>query len=189
MDNKKFGAYLAELRRGKNWTQRELAERIHVTDKAVSKWERGLGFPDIHTLEPLADALGVSMLELMHSEPIPDEVASEDASKALEDVLGAACWQRRLERRNTVIVLVSVLTLVLLVFLVDAMGWYGFVGVCLPIILLLAGIIFMFAGYRSFRRKRGWISLTVIGLVAVSIPVVALVLFAFAFLWGGPVPN
>ena len=49
-------------------TQAELAEKIHVTDKAISRWERGLGFPDIQTLEPLAQALGISILELMRSE-------------------------------------------------------------------------------------------------------------------------
>lgn len=49
-------------------TQAELAGKIGVTDKAVSRWERGLGFPDINTMEPLADALGISLLELMRSE-------------------------------------------------------------------------------------------------------------------------
>ena len=51
----------------KKMTQAELAEKINVTDKAVSRWERGLGFPDIQTLEPLAQALGISVLELMRS--------------------------------------------------------------------------------------------------------------------------
>ena len=44
----------------------ELAEQLHVTDKAVSRWERGVGLPDINTLEPLADALGLSLADLMH---------------------------------------------------------------------------------------------------------------------------
>ena len=52
-----FGAFLAETRRARGLTQRDLAERLHVTDKAVSRWERGVGLPDINTLEPLADAL------------------------------------------------------------------------------------------------------------------------------------
>lgn len=49
-------------------TQAELAEQINVTDKAVSRWERGLGFPDISTIEPLAKALDLSVLELMRSQ-------------------------------------------------------------------------------------------------------------------------
>ena len=55
------------IRKEKKMTQAELAEKINVTDKAVSRWERGLGFPDIQTLEPLAQALGISVLELMRS--------------------------------------------------------------------------------------------------------------------------
>jgi len=44
MDNKKIGTFILELRKSKNMTQRELAEKLNVTDKAVSKWERGLGY-------------------------------------------------------------------------------------------------------------------------------------------------
>ena len=61
MDAKKFCTFIATLRKENNMTQVELAQKLQVTDKAVSKWERGLGFPDINTIEPLADALGVSV--------------------------------------------------------------------------------------------------------------------------------
>lgn len=50
MDSKKFGEFIATIRKEKGWTQAELAEKISVTDKAVSRWERGLGFPDINTI-------------------------------------------------------------------------------------------------------------------------------------------
>lgn len=68
MEAKKFGQFIAGMRKEKKMTQAELAGKIHVTDKAISRWERGLGFPDIQTLEPLAQALGISVLELMRSE-------------------------------------------------------------------------------------------------------------------------
>ena len=68
MEAKKFGQFIAEIRKERKMTQAELAAEIHVTDKAVSRWERGLGFPDIQTIEPLAQALGISVLELMRSE-------------------------------------------------------------------------------------------------------------------------
>ena len=54
MEAKEFGRFIAGMRKEKKMTQAELAEKIHVTDKAVSRWERGLGFPDIQTIEPLA---------------------------------------------------------------------------------------------------------------------------------------
>ncbi len=68
MEAKQFGQFIAGIRKEKKMTQAELAGKIHVTDKAISRWERGLGFPDIQTLEPLAQALGISVLELMRSE-------------------------------------------------------------------------------------------------------------------------
>ena len=66
VDAKTFGAFLAQMRRAQGLTQAELAEQLYVTDKAVSRWERGIGLPDINTLEPLADALGLSLADLMH---------------------------------------------------------------------------------------------------------------------------
>ncbi len=68
MDAKVFGKFIMERRKQLGMTQAELAEKINVTDKAVSRWERGLGFPDINTLEPLADAFGIEVVELMRSE-------------------------------------------------------------------------------------------------------------------------
>lgn len=65
MDNERFGAFVAQLRKEQRLTQKELADRLNVTDKAVSKWETGKGFPDVKLLEPLAQALGVSLVELM----------------------------------------------------------------------------------------------------------------------------
>ena len=62
MDNRKTGTFIRMLRKGKNLTQRELAEQLHITDRAVSKWERGLCAPDLSLLEPLAEALNTSVL-------------------------------------------------------------------------------------------------------------------------------
>ena len=65
MDNKQFGGFIAQLRKEQGLTQKELADKLNVTDKAVSKWETAKGFPDVKLLEPLAQALGVSLVELM----------------------------------------------------------------------------------------------------------------------------
>lgn len=92
MDAEKFGAFIAAARKEKNMTQKALAEKLHVTDKAVSRWERGLGFPDIHTIEPLAEALGVSLLELLHAER---ETAAPDAGADARRRMRSASSRRR----------------------------------------------------------------------------------------------
>lgn len=78
MDAKTFGAFLARMRKSQGLTQAELAQQLHVTDKAVSRWERGVGLPDIITLEPLADALGLTLADLMHCrDPQEADIAPE----------------------------------------------------------------------------------------------------------------
>ena len=70
MDKYVTGAVIRRLREKKNMTQEELAEKIFVSSKAVSKWETGQGFPDISLIEPLAQALGISVIELLSGEDI-----------------------------------------------------------------------------------------------------------------------
>ena len=65
MDAKRMGLFISQLRKDKNMTQLDLARKIHVSDKTVSRWERGIGFPDIQLLEPLSNALGITVAELM----------------------------------------------------------------------------------------------------------------------------
>ena len=81
MDVKRTGSFIAEMRKGKNMTQAELAAKLQVTDKAVSRWERGVGYPDITLLEPLAGQLGVTVLDILRGEKtFPDN--SQAGSRA-----------------------------------------------------------------------------------------------------------
>lgn len=68
MDRSKTGALIAAARKEKNMTQKELAKVLHVSDRAVSKWERGVGFPDVSLLEPLAEALNLQVMDLLRGE-------------------------------------------------------------------------------------------------------------------------
>ena len=70
MDRYVTGAVIRRLRENKRLTQEELAEKLYVSGKAVSKWETGQGFPDISLLEPLAKALDISVIELLSGENI-----------------------------------------------------------------------------------------------------------------------
>lgn len=72
------GSTIKMLREARGMTQAQLAERIGVSDKAVSKWETAKGLPDISLLQPLAAALGVSVIELMNGEPIVNRNVSSN---------------------------------------------------------------------------------------------------------------
>lgn len=73
LDKGSFGRFLAQLRRERGLTQRDLAEMLFISDKAVSKWERGLSLPDVSLLLPLAEKLGVSVTELLEGRRMPQE--------------------------------------------------------------------------------------------------------------------
>lgn len=70
------GQTVRQLREARKMTQSELAERLGVIDKTVSKWETGRGLPDITLLQPLSEALGVSLIELMNGQPIKNRNTS-----------------------------------------------------------------------------------------------------------------
>lgn len=67
MDSQKFGTLISELRKERGWTQLELAQKLNVTDKAVSKWERGTSDPNTSNLIALAKLYGISAEELLKS--------------------------------------------------------------------------------------------------------------------------
>lgn len=104
----RFGAFVAERRKQKNLTQKELAEKLYVSDKAVSKWERGLSMPDISLLTPLAESLGVSVAELlaceaMESETISTAQVDDLVKKALTFSEKSPEQQRADHRKNALI--------------------------------------------------------------------------------------
>lgn len=91
MSEKSFGTMIATLRKEKDVTQLDLARKMGVTDKAVSKWERDLSFPDISSLPKLAEELGVTVDELLKAktEKPERESATQKARPLVELVLKA----------------------------------------------------------------------------------------------------
>ena len=96
MENKTMGQVIAALRKEKGMTQKELADKLNITDKAVSKWERDLSCPDINSIPNLAEILGVSVEELMQVKKEADAPVSkvaeilEIAPKAVALAMGIA---------------------------------------------------------------------------------------------------
>ena len=79
MDQDKSGKFIAKLRKDKNMTQEQLAEKMGVSINAVSKWERGLSFPDVSLYKGLCKELGISIEELINGEKDNSEEAKEKA--------------------------------------------------------------------------------------------------------------
>lgn len=86
MNPQKTGSLIATIRKQQNRTQQDLANELGVSSAAVSKWERGIGFPDVSLVEPLATSLGITIAELFKGERINDSVDNEYES-LLADVV------------------------------------------------------------------------------------------------------
>lgn len=81
MDRYIVGSMIKKIREEKKMTQTELAVKLHVSDKTVSKWETGKGYPDITLVGPLAEALGISVIELMSGNGITNSNRCSDMTK------------------------------------------------------------------------------------------------------------
>ena len=81
MDTEKMGRFIAERRKDKHMTQKDFARMLNITDKAVSKWERGISCPDISLLPSVADILGVTIHELLNGEQSNTEAEGPAAGR------------------------------------------------------------------------------------------------------------
>ena len=95
MDAKVTGCFIAQLRKELGLTQKELAEKLEVTDKAISRWETGKGLPDTSLLKPLAEIFGVSVGELLSGKRMDD---SQIKNQADHIILESLSYEERQEK-------------------------------------------------------------------------------------------
>lgn len=116
MNNAKTGKLIAALRKQNNMTQQNIADALHVTSKAVSKWERGLSFPRVDILERLAYVLGVSVMDILAGEIIESQTIAEKADELSIQVLQK---ENRTRRKFAGACAVSIILLMAVLFY----GW------------------------------------------------------------------
>ncbi len=117
MTSKECGNFIAELRKEKKLTQKELAEKINVSDKAVSRWETGKGYPDVTSLVSLSEYFDVSVNELLSGKRLTVENIKETADENLISVFGQV--QKNKKQQNLqVAIYTSILIVVLLPILI-----------------------------------------------------------------------
>lgn len=130
MDPVKCGKFIASKRKLLHMTQLELGNKIHVTDKAISKWERGLGLPDINLLEPLSEVLHVSVNELIKSE----DGANEASNDSIKEVINLANVEKEKYKKklckNMIVIFFTICLFICMLYLliVGAKGIWIFSG-------------------------------------------------------------
>lgn len=118
VDNRKFGEFIRKLRKEKQMTQKDLANKLNISDKTVSKWEQGKAFPDLTLWEPLASELGVNIIELFAGERtvetvennMDEEFIKNEIARGINEIL-------QMKRKKTfgVILLTSILIFLILI--------------------------------------------------------------------------
>lgn len=118
MDQEKIGKFILELRKDKKMTQQELADKIGVTDRAISKWENGRGMPDISLMKPLCEILDITLNELISGEKIDKK---EYQKKSDENILKTIKYTNKKTNffKKFLICLISVFLILILMFIID----------------------------------------------------------------------
>ena len=166
MDAKTLGSFIVMLRKEKNMTQSQLAEKIHVTDKAISKWERGIGIPDISNIEALADALDVTVAEIIQCKKQADSsVKSEEVSEIINTTFDIVKYQTQITRRRIIT---------------------GLVFAAVGLILTFAGIHYLISPTFVMGGGNGPTAVFLAAKISPKIPITAIIigcLFLIASLW------
>lgn len=110
MDNKKIGCFIAERRKALGMTQLELANKLNITDRAVSKWENGRGMPDISLIKPLCDELKTTVNELLSGEKLQE---SQIKDKSEENIINTLVQSKKKQNNYIKIIVAAIILTVL----------------------------------------------------------------------------
>lgn len=143
MDIVKIGYFIRECRKNKNLTQKQLADKLYVEPKTVSKWETGKGLPDVSIMKNLCNELGISLSELFIGDYIKEESNDLLIEKLIIDELKKEKIQNKKKLIGEILIgcafIGSVITLILLVGIAS-------IATYLKIILIVLSFIFIFVG-------------------------------------------
>lgn len=146
MNLDKIGKFISECRKAKNLTQEQLAEQLFISNRAISKWERGICLPDASTMIPLSKILGISVNELLSGEMI----SGKDYDKKAEDnLIEMALREERLNKKmmmyEFVIGFMSTITFLILIFVASYLvkdNTPRIILIATALVILIIGISF-----------------------------------------------
>ncbi len=142
MNQVKIGKFIAEQRKSKSLTQRELADSLLISDKTVSKWETGKGLPEVSLMIPLCEILSISVNELLSGERIHDSKYKEKAEMILVDLMK----EKEESKKNILLSLISCFICILGGCTIIALAGSFEMQTWLRILLIVIAIIIMAGG-------------------------------------------
>ena len=142
MDQIKIGRFIAEERKRKGYTQKQLSEKLDISDKTISKWERGNGFPEVSLLLPLCNELDITVNELLSGERVSEE---DYQKKAEENMVNLVREAQESKKKIISSVIISIFSLMasLPLFIISDMGIVEGIA---RIIFIVIGVIVLFGG-------------------------------------------
>ncbi len=144
MDQIKIGKFISTMRKEQGLTQRQLADKLLISDKTVSKWECGKGMPEVSLMLPLCDALGINLNELFSGEKLTD---ADYKKKAEENIMNLVKEKSESKKKIILSVIVMVLTIMAGVVLIMTTGllemplWFRIHLIVTGAIAIIGGIL------------------------------------------------
>ena len=143
MEQVKIGKFIAECRKNKNWTQAQLAEKLNITDRAISKWETGKGMPDTSIMLELCNELGISVNELLSGEMVKMDMYNQKAEETLLEMAKKEELQnKKMMMCEWVISILSSVSFIIILFVAS----YFVTNNMVRMILFILSFVILFVG-------------------------------------------
>ena len=154
MNQEKIGKFIASVRKEKNITQNELAEKLGVSDRTIGNWENGRNMPDVSLFKPLCESLDITLNDLLSGEKVSDNCYHE---RLEENIINAIDYSnKKIEKNNNTIAFIFIILCILSSFTVISIfpseSSWGSIFSILSIILSLIGVARLTKKIRFFKR-------------------------------------
>ena len=154
MNQEKIGKFIASVRKEKNITQNELAEKLGVSDRTIGNWENGRNMPDVSLFKPLCESLDITLNDLLSGEKVSDNCYHE---RLEENIINAIDYSnKKIEKNNNTIAFIFIILCILSSFTVISIfpseSSWGSIFSILSIILSLIGVSRLTKKIRFFKR-------------------------------------
>ena len=142
MDQIKIGKFIADERKRKGYTQKQLSEKLEISDKTISKWERGNGFPEVSLLLPLCNELEITVNELLSGERVSEEDYRKKAEENMVNLVREAQESKKKIILSAIVVgltIIAALPLIMISGMLEMENW-------LRVTIIIIGGVVVFGG-------------------------------------------